>query len=148
MAGRQLGYPPLAGSSTASLSNAAANWTPTDRELLANVPYAQASIPEAYQRHVVDYYRKEVPGTIVVDTDNRYLYYVLPQGKAIRYGVTVGEEALAWSGIANIGRMEERPAWVPTRERSNSPGRFWLIDCPSIFPIRYRVSARPFSYWE
>ncbi len=57
-----------------------------------------------------------MPGTIVVDTDNRYLYYVLPQGKAIRYGVTVGEEALAWSGVANIGRMEEWPAWVPTPE--------------------------------
>ena len=83
---------------------------------MANVPYVQASIPEAYQRHVVDYHRKEVPGTIVVDTDNRYLYYVVPQGKAIRYGVTVGEEALAWSGIANIGRMEEWPAWVPTQE--------------------------------
>jgi len=83
---------------------------------LADAPYAQAPIPEAYQRHVLDYHRKEVPGTIVVDTDNRYLYYVLPQGKAIRYGVTVGEEALAWSGVANIGRMEEWPAWVPTPE--------------------------------
>jgi lipoprotein-anchoring transpeptidase ErfK/SrfK len=93
-----------------------ASWTPRDRELLADVPYAQAPIPEAYQRHVLDYHRKEVPGTIVVDTDNRYLYYVLPQGKAIRYGVTVGEEALAWSGVANIGRMEEWPAWVPTSE--------------------------------
>ena len=93
-----------------------ASWTPRDRELLADAPYAQAPIPEAYQRHVLDYHRKEVPGTIVVDTDNRYLYYVLPQGKAIRYGVTVGEEALAWSGVANIGRMEEWPAWVPTPE--------------------------------
>ena len=86
-----------------------ASWTPRDRELLADAPYAQAPIPEAYQRHVLDYHRKEVPGTIVVDTDNRYLYYVLPRGKAIRYGVTVGEEALAWSGVANIGRMEEWP---------------------------------------
>ena len=93
-----------------------ADWTPRDRELLANAPYAQASIPEAYQRHIVDYPRKEVPGTIVVDTDNRHLYYVLPQRKAIRYGVTVGEEALAWSGVANVGRMEEWPAWVPTEE--------------------------------
>ena len=52
----------------------------------------------------------------MVDTSNRYLYYVLPQGKAIRYGVTVGEEALAWSGVARIGRKEEWPAWVPTQE--------------------------------
>jgi lipoprotein-anchoring transpeptidase ErfK/SrfK len=93
-----------------------AYWTPRDRELLANAPYAHAALPEPYQRHVVDYHRKEAPGTVVVDTDGRYLYYVLPQGKAIRYGVTVGEKALAWSGVANIGRMEEWPAWVPTQE--------------------------------
>src|SRR6266516_4132205 len=93
-----------------------ANWTPRDRHLLANAPYRQAWISGQYQRQIVDYRRKELPGTIVVDTNNRYLYYVLPQGKAIRYGVTVGEEALAWSGVANIGRMEEWPAWVPTSE--------------------------------
>jgi lipoprotein-anchoring transpeptidase ErfK/SrfK len=92
------------------------NWTVRDRELLAITPYAQASIPEAYRRHLVDYHRKEAPGTIVVDTDNRYLYYVLPQGQAIRYGVTVGEGALAWSGVAKVGRTQEWPAWVPTQE--------------------------------
>jgi lipoprotein-anchoring transpeptidase ErfK/SrfK len=93
-----------------------ANWTLRDHELLANASHAQASIPAAYRRHLVDYHRREAPGTIVVETDSRYLYYVLPQGKAIRYGVTVGEEALAWSGVAKIGRMQEWPAWVPTRE--------------------------------
>jgi lipoprotein-anchoring transpeptidase ErfK/SrfK len=97
-------------------ASSSANWTPRDRVLLANAPYAQASIPTAYRRHVVDYHRKEAPGAIVVETDDRYLYYVLPHGKAIRYGVTVGEEALAWSGVAKIGRMQEWPAWVPTRE--------------------------------
>jgi len=90
------------------------NLKPRDRQLLANAPYAQAAIPEAYQRHIVGYHRKEAPGTIVIDSDNKFLYYVLPQGKAIRYGVTVGEEALAWSGIAKIGRMEEWPSWTPT----------------------------------
>ncbi len=93
-----------------------AGWTPKDRELLANAPYRPAAIPDAYQRHLVDYHRKEAPGTVVVDTDSRYLYYVLPRGKAIRYGVTVGEEALAWSGVATVGRMEEWPAWAPTQE--------------------------------
>jgi lipoprotein-anchoring transpeptidase ErfK/SrfK len=75
-----------------------ANLTPRDRKLLANPPYAQANIPEPYLRHIVDYHRKEGPGTIVIDPDARYLYYVLDKGKAIRYGVTVGEEALVWSG--------------------------------------------------
>jgi lipoprotein-anchoring transpeptidase ErfK/SrfK len=107
----------LGGCVQATLAPASqANWTPRDRELMANVPYAQVSIPENYQRHIVDYERKEVPGTILVDTSNRYLYYVLPQGKAIRYGITVGEEALAWSGVARVGRKEEWPAWVPTLE--------------------------------
>ena len=91
-----------------------ANFTPRDRKLLANPPYAQATIPEPYLRHIVDYHRKEGPGTIVIDPDARYLYYVLPNGKAIRYGVTVGEEALVWSGVAKIGRKEEWPSWTPT----------------------------------
>ena len=89
---------------------------PRDRKLLANAPYAKASIPEPYLRHIVDYHRKEAPGTIVVDSDARYLYYVLPEGKAIRYGVTVGEEALVFSGVAKVGRKEEWPSWTPTAD--------------------------------
>jgi lipoprotein-anchoring transpeptidase ErfK/SrfK len=93
-----------------------ANFTPRDRKLLAFPPYEQARIPAQYLRQVVDYDRKDAPGTILIDTDARYLYYVLPEGKAIRYGVTVGEEALAWSGVAKIGRMTEWPSWTPTPE--------------------------------
>jgi lipoprotein-anchoring transpeptidase ErfK/SrfK len=89
---------------------------PRDKELLANAPYAKASIPEQYQRHIVTYHRREAPGTIVIDSDARYLYYVVSGGKAIRYGVTVGEQALAWSGVAKIGRKEEWPSWTPTAE--------------------------------
>src|SRR6202165_5505674 len=93
-----------------------ANFTPRDRQLLAHPPYAQADIPESYRRHLVDYSRREAPGTILVDTDARYLYYVLPKGQAIRYGVTVGEEALAFSGVAAVGKMAEWPDWIPTPE--------------------------------
>jgi lipoprotein-anchoring transpeptidase ErfK/SrfK len=92
------------------------NFTPRDRKLLAFPPYQQAAIPTEYQRQIVNYSRKEAPGTILIDTDERYLYYVLPGSKAIRYGVTVGEEALAWSGVARIGRMAEWPSWTPTPE--------------------------------
>ena len=91
-----------------------ANFKPRDKKLLANAPYAQAYIPEFYQRHIVTYHRKELPGTILVDSDARFLYYVLPEGKAIRYGVTVGEEALAWSGVAKVGNKQEWPSWTPT----------------------------------
>src|SRR5262245_49964012 len=93
-----------------------ANLTPRDKKLLAAAPYATARIPQSYQRQIVDYHRKEGPGTILVDTDARYLYYVLPGGKAIRYGVTVGEEALAFSGVAKVGRMTEWPSWVTCGE--------------------------------
>ena len=88
--------------------------TPHDRDLLARAPYAQARIPEPFQRHIVDYHRKEAPGTILIDPDNRYLYFVQPGGKAIRYGVTVGEEAQGWSGVAKVGSMTEWPSWTPT----------------------------------
>jgi lipoprotein-anchoring transpeptidase ErfK/SrfK len=92
------------------------NFTPRDKQLLANAPYASATIPEQFRRHIVDYPRTEEPGTIVVDSDARYLYYILPRGKAIRYGVAVGEEALAWSGVAQVGRKAEWPDWIPTPE--------------------------------
>jgi len=89
-------------------------WKPRDKELMSNLPYNQAAVAEAYRRRIVEYHRKEAPGTILIDTDDKYLYYVLAQGKAVRYGIAVGEEAQAWSGIAKIGRMEEWPPWLPT----------------------------------
>jgi lipoprotein-anchoring transpeptidase ErfK/SrfK len=107
----------LGGCAQSTLSpSSSANMTPRDLQLLAQAPYAQASIPERYRRHIVDYPYKEGPGTILVDTDARYLYYVLPNGKAIRYGVAVGEEAMAFSGIATVGRRAEWPDWVPTAD--------------------------------
>jgi lipoprotein-anchoring transpeptidase ErfK/SrfK len=90
-------------------------WKDRDRALMSNLPYNQSAVAESYRRHVVEYHRKEVPGTVVVDSDAKYLYYVMPQGKALRYGIAVGEEAQAWTGIAKIGRLEEWPAWIPTR---------------------------------
>ena len=91
-----------------------AGWSMRDKQLMSNLPYAQATIPEEYRRHIVQYARREAPGTIVVDTSSKFLYYVLPKGQAIRYGVTVGEDAQAWSGVATVGRKEEWPSWTPT----------------------------------
>ena len=93
-----------------------ANLTPRDKKLLAAAPYEKVEVAEPYRRHIVEYHRKELPGTIVVDSDARYLYYVMDGGKAIRYGVTVGDEALSWSGVAKVGRMTEWPTWTPTAE--------------------------------
>jgi lipoprotein-anchoring transpeptidase ErfK/SrfK len=91
-----------------------AGWNTRDRQLMSNLPYKQVAISEEFRRHTVNYNRKETPGTIVVDSDNKFLYYVLPKGQAIRYGVTAGEEGQAWSGSATVGRMEEWPSWRPT----------------------------------
>jgi lipoprotein-anchoring transpeptidase ErfK/SrfK len=105
----------LGGCMQATLDPPSAGMKPRDRELLANAPYStNYMIPQEYQRHIVDYHRKEAPGTIVIDTDARFLYLVQAGGKAIRYGVTVGEEAQGWSGVAKIGNMTEWPGWTPT----------------------------------
>src|ERR1700730_9003461 len=102
-----------------------ANLQPRDRALLANAPYAHVTLPVAYQRTVVEFHRKEAAGSIVIDTDARYLYYVLGDNKAVRYGVAVGEQALSWYGVAKIGRKAEWPSWTPTEEikrrRGNIP---------------------------
>ena len=89
---------------------------PRDKELLSKVSYVKTPVPEAFRRAIVDYHRREAPGSIVVDSDNHYLYYVMKDGKAIRYGITVGEEALAFSGIAKVGNMAEWPKWTPTAD--------------------------------
>jgi lipoprotein-anchoring transpeptidase ErfK/SrfK len=107
----------LGGCMTSTLEpSSEANLKPRDKQLLSKAPYENVNIPEPYKRHIVTYHRKEAPGTIVVDSDARYLYYTLPDGKAIRYGVTVGEEALAFAGVAKIQRMTEWPTWTPTAD--------------------------------
>jgi lipoprotein-anchoring transpeptidase ErfK/SrfK len=92
-----------------------ANFKPRDKEYLAKIRYTNTPVSEPFRRAIVDFHRREAAGSIVVDSDNHYLYYVLNDGKAIRYGITVGEEAMAWSGIAKIGGMTEWPAWHPTK---------------------------------
>src|ERR1700741_5305699 len=87
---------------------------PRDKEYLAKIRYTNVPVAEPFRRAIVEYHRKEAPGSIMVDSDNHYLYYVMDGGKAIRYGITVGEEAMAWSGVAKIGAMTEWPAWHPT----------------------------------
>ena len=89
---------------------------PNDKAQLAKARYAKVPVAEPFRRAIVDYHRKELAGTIVVDSDNHYLYLVQDGGKAIRYGITVGEEALAFSGIAKVGNMAEWPKWTPTAD--------------------------------
>lgn len=69
-----------------------------------------------FRRQMVIYSTDAAPGTIVVDTANTYLYYVLGNGRAIRYGVGVGREGFTWSGAQTVTRKAEWPAWTPPAE--------------------------------
>jgi len=68
------------------------------------------------RRTTVDYRTNETPGTIIIDTQNTYLYFILPGGKAIRYGIGVGREGFAWSGVKTVERKAEWPDWTPPPE--------------------------------
>jgi len=75
-----------------------------------------AAVPEHLRKQIVNYPTREAPGTIIVDTPNTYLYYVLGGGKAIRYGIGVGREGFTWSGVKNVERKAEWPDWSPPPE--------------------------------
>ena len=89
---------------------------PRDRKLLASAPYLQQKPSTDFLRHVVSYPTKEKPGTIIIDTDKKFLFLVQTDGRAFRYGVTVGEDGMDWKGTAEIGRKVEWPDWVPTAD--------------------------------
>ena len=73
----------------------------------------EGATPERLRRAVVAFGTTEAPGTIIIDTGNTTLYYVLGQGRAIRYGVGVGREGFTWSGVQTISRKAEWPDWHP-----------------------------------
>jgi lipoprotein-anchoring transpeptidase ErfK/SrfK len=73
-------------------------------------------LPPQFKRQVVDYLTKEPAGTIIIDTPATYLYYVLGDGKALRYGIGVGREGFTWSGVEKITRLAEWPDWHPPAE--------------------------------
>jgi lipoprotein-anchoring transpeptidase ErfK/SrfK len=75
-----------------------------------------AQLAPNLRRQEVAFVTKEPPGTIVVDTPNTYLYYVLGGGKAIRYGVRVGRDGFTWTGVQKISRKTEWPDWFPPTE--------------------------------
>jgi len=82
-----------------------------DQEFLALAP--KADIPSQFQRYKVEDPTGQAPGTVVVDTKHMLLYYVLPHGMAMRYGIAAGSEAAGWTGTATVGRKEEWPHWMP-----------------------------------
>ena len=72
--------------------------------------------PLQFRRQVVLYRSSEAPGTIIVQTAERFLYVVQPGGRALRYGIGVGREGFQWQGLLHITRKQEWPDWTPPSE--------------------------------
>src|ERR1700761_6408145 len=77
---------------------------------------APSELPARFKRQTVAYPSREAPGTVIIDTPNTYLYYVLGGGQAIRYGIGVGRDGFTWSGVQTITRKAEWPDWTPPPE--------------------------------
>src|SRR5262245_440667 len=100
------------------------------------------------RRATVDYPTNEPPGTIIVDTQNTYLYLILGDGKAIRYGIGVGREGFTWSGVKTVERKAEWPDWTPPPEmiaRSPYLPRFMAGGVTNPLGARAMYLSRPLS---
>jgi lipoprotein-anchoring transpeptidase ErfK/SrfK len=92
------------------------NAFPADEVMVEPATPDAGVVPARLRRAVVAFNTNEAPGTIVIDTGNTALYYVLGQGRAVRYGVGVGREGFTWSGVQTISRKAEWPDWHPPAE--------------------------------
>jgi lipoprotein-anchoring transpeptidase ErfK/SrfK len=84
-----------------------------------NVAYKatnMAMVPQIYRRQLVTYQHNQRAGTIVIDTNDNFLYLALENNQAIRYGVGVGREGFQWFGEARIDRKAIWPGWTPPPE--------------------------------
>ena len=77
---------------------------------------AHPAFDPKYEKQIVEYHGKESPGTIVIDTPNKFLYLVQDNGRAMRYGIGVGRPGFTWSGIKQISAKKEWPDWTPPAE--------------------------------
>jgi lipoprotein-anchoring transpeptidase ErfK/SrfK len=90
---------------------------PREQTVIAPAPEDEDSVlPERLRRTIVNLDTREAPGTVIIDTGNTALYYVLGEGRAIRYGVGVGRQGFTWSGAETISRKAEWPDWYPPSE--------------------------------
>lgn len=70
-----------------------------------------------YPKEVVSFNEKHAPGTIIINTSQRRLYYVLGNGQALRYAIAVGKEGYAWAGTNSVSMKREWPDWNPTADQ-------------------------------
>src|SRR5262245_53714024 len=86
---------------------------PNERQVERAMPGPDYATPARLRRQVVDYRTIEAPGTIIIDTPNTYLYLVLGNGQALRYGIGVGRDGFTWSGVHRVSQKREWPDWTP-----------------------------------
>ncbi|MFJ5370427.1 L,D-transpeptidase [Bosea sp. CER48] len=104
----------LAGLGLLALGSAArAEIDPLTRQPLVQYVDPAKAQATAIPREVVDYPTKYAPGTIVINSTERRLYFVMPNGKAMRYGVGVGRPGFDWAGSQSVTRKTEWPTWTP-----------------------------------
>ncbi|MGM4980026.1 L,D-transpeptidase [Hyphomicrobiales bacterium] len=107
----------LAASNAAAFSASApyaASATRSDVIRVAMEPRGQ--VKPQFQRRLVRLATNEQPGTIIIDTNNKYLYLVEGDNRARRYGIGVGRDGFGWSGVVKVGRKAEWPGWTPPPE--------------------------------
>ncbi|MGI9372372.1 MAG: L,D-transpeptidase [Hyphomicrobiales bacterium] len=103
--------------------------TPAIAETKYNFSSRPWSLAKKFHKQEVSYRSGEPAGTIIINTRRRYLYFVLGNGRAIRYGIGVGRSGFKWSGQEKISRKAEWPAWRPPAEmRAREP------DLPEYMP--------------
>src|SRR3954464_12827104 len=112
---------PLA--STTFVTSASANqfflfrlFQPNEPQVEPARPGPGYAMPAHLKRQIINYSTAEAPGTIIVDTPNTYLYLVLSNGQALRYGIGVGRDGFTWSGVHRVSQKREWPDWTPPAE--------------------------------
>lgn len=101
-------------------SHADAQWRPGEMHIDDQPglvpPAGEEGLDPAYRRQPVFFRNTETPGTIIVDTETRFLYLIQSSTRALRYGIGVGREGFQWAGLMKISRKAEWPDWTPPSE--------------------------------
>src|SRR5690242_15441300 len=108
----------VAFTTTASASPLVLGYAPQDQRSVETTTEPNEGFQQVarFKRQIVSYYTTEAPGTVIIDTPHTYLFLVLGNGRAMRYGIGVGRDGFTWSGTQTITKKAEWPDWFPPQE--------------------------------
>jgi lipoprotein-anchoring transpeptidase ErfK/SrfK len=94
------------------------NFQPTMEDVAPGIDHGNSddNLPEEYQRQTVFYRSQQPIGTIIIDTQERHLYLIESETRALRYGIGVGRDGFTWQGMLSVARKAEWPDWHPPPE--------------------------------